>query len=122
MAEEEKKEESSRGEEASEEGKEEPKFEYCESCGLRMMKPEDHGGSDPENKWCFHCCEDDGTHKDKEKIRERIKGILQSHDAYTVMGERPSDEDAENLIDSYMKKMPAWMTEEERKAWEEENS
>jgi hypothetical protein len=108
---------------AAEEEEEKPKFEYCEACGYRMMSDDAHGGGDPNNKWCIHCCEDDGTHKSREEVKKRVKELLQSHEAYTVMGEKPSsEEDADELAEAYMKKMKAWMTPEERKQLEEEDN
>ncbi|MBR9699678.1 hypothetical protein GOV09_04435 [Candidatus Woesearchaeota archaeon] len=88
-----------------------PAFKYCESCGIRLMKPSDCGGGDPHNARCKDCCKPDGSYKDKEEVKQHIKKLFFSPDAITVMGERvESDEEAEKLAEEYMKKMPAWQS------------
>jgi len=91
---------------------EEPVFEYCESCGIQLKTEEDHGGSDSENKWCKDCCHTDGSHKTKDEVKEHvIKDILTAPDAITVMGEKVTDEETDQLALDYMDKNPAWHVE-----------
>ena len=87
-------------------------FAYCESCGVELKKPEDHGGGDSKNKWCKECCNPDGSHKTRDDIKVVILKLLQSADAQVVMGERLSAEEANGLIEDYMNRMPAWKKEE----------
>jgi len=74
---------------------------YCESCGMPMGKPEEHGGADPSNKWCRYCSNPDGTHKTREEVR---KGWV----AFAMNSEGISREDAEKKIDQQMATLPAW--------------
>lgn len=73
----------------------------CESCGIPMEKPEDHGGGDLNNKWCVYCCKSDGTHKSKRGVRE---GMIQFH----MKSFGKSRKKAEKDVDEHMRKMPAW--------------
>jgi Putative zinc ribbon domain len=105
--------------EVTEEGgeeKEEPKFEYCEACGIQLMNPEDHGGGKADNKWCKDCCKEDGTHLSREEIKERTKKIISSPDGYYTMGgDKPSEEELDKMSEEYMKKLPAWEEKGEKK-------
>lgn len=92
---------------------EEINFEYCESCGIRLMKKEDHGSNNLQNKWCINCCNSDGSHKPREDVKKNIVRLFMSIDAYKVMGEKLTQEEAEQLAEEYMKKMPAWSKESE---------
>jgi len=85
----------------------EVKFEYCESCGIQLQKPEDRGKGDG-NTWCKDCCNEDGSHKSVEEIKKRIKNLLLSPEATVSMGEKVSEEDIDNFVEDYMRKMPAW--------------
>jgi len=92
----------------AEEEVDEVKFEYCQSCGIRIKGKEDHGGSDPENKWCKGCCNPDGSRKSREEIKKKIVELVSSDKAYIVMGERATPEELDKMAEEYMKKLPAW--------------
>jgi hypothetical protein len=88
---------------------EEPKFYYCEACGKRMIKIEDHGGTKLENTWCNECSDDSGKHKTKEQVKEKIVKWIMSDIGYKVTGEKiESKEEAEKMADEFMKNLPAW--------------
>ena len=72
----------------------------CESCGLPLQKPEDHGAGDPANKYCRYCAPD-GKLKSREQVREGWIG-------YTIKAESISREEAEDKVDREMAKLPAW--------------
>ena len=73
----------------------------CESCGMPMVRLEDHGGGRLDVHYCKYCTDQAGGLKPREEIRQ---GMID----FTVVTQRKSIEDAEKFVDSYMKKMPAW--------------
>ncbi len=72
----------------------------CESYGLPMIIPEDHGGSNPANKYCKHCAPN-GTLMSRQWIRD---GWID----YVMKTEHLSKEEAGKRVDEEMAKMPAW--------------
>lgn len=74
----------------------------CESCGMPMSKPEDHGGD--SEKYCKYCAPD-GKLRTREEVRE---GWIIA----TMKMEGISREDAEKKVDETMPKMPAWRENE----------
>jgi hypothetical protein len=96
---------------AEEVTEEEPKFYYCESCGKRLFRAEDHGNNDMNNLWCKDCCNPDGSHKSRDEAKKVVMKLLLSPDAVRSMGERLDKEEAEKLAEEYMKRMPAWSGE-----------
>jgi len=73
----------------------------CESCGMPMERMEDHGGGKIGSKYCKYCVDESGKLKSKEQIR---KGWVQ----FVMKSEGKSQKESEKLVDSQMKKMPAW--------------
>ncbi len=95
----------------------------CESCGMPMEKPEDHGGGKEDNSWCKYCCKEDGSHKSKEEVREGVITFMMSEEGEKVFGKKfESREEAEKAADEHIAKMPAWKEEttEENKEEAEE--
>ena len=76
----------------------------CESCGLAMVKAEDHGGSNINNKYCKNCAPD-GKLMSRERIREGWTN-------YIIKTEGISIEKAEKKVNKEMAKMPAWRRKE----------
>ena len=73
----------------------------CESCGMPMNSPADHGGGDPDNPCCVHCCQPDGTLKSYEEMLAGMTAFM--------MKMRGLDEAAaEAAARDYMATMPAW--------------
>ncbi len=73
----------------------------CESCGMPMMKPEDHGAGKEDNKYCKYCTDEEGKLKSREQVKE---GMMQ----LKMNSEKKSIEQAEREVEEYMKSMPAW--------------
>ncbi len=92
---------------------EEPVFEYCESCGIRLIKKEDHGGSDPKNTWCKDCCNPNGSHKTKEEIKKNVAKLFTKIDISKLLGESPAIDEIDKMAEDYLKRMPAWAPKEE---------
>ena len=70
----------------------------CESCGLPMENPEDHGGQIPGNRYCKFCTDAEGNLKSRDQVRNGMINLMKSK----------GEKDAERLVDQYMQKMPAW--------------
>ncbi|MFB0559117.1 MAG: VOC family protein [Dehalococcoidales bacterium] len=73
----------------------------CLSCGMPMTKPEDFGGGNPENIYCVHCSNPDGTLKSYDEV---LKGMVN----FMIMSQNMDRETAERAAREYMAKMPAW--------------
>ena len=72
----------------------------CESCGMPMQRPEDHGAGDATNKYCRYCAPD-GRLKSREDVREGwINAVMKMENLLR--------EEAEKKVDEAMPKMPAW--------------
>jgi len=73
----------------------------CQSCGMPMTSPVEHGGGDKENLYCFRCCQADGSLKSFEEVLEGMTGFM--------MESRNMDrEAAESAAREYLVMMPAW--------------
>ena len=82
-------------------------MEFCESCGMPMRKPSDHGGGKPFNSYCRNCTDEDGNLKSKEEI---IRGWVR----FSMESEGLPREEAEIRVEEQMSKMPAWKDFEEK--------
>ena len=78
-----------------------PMTANCESCGMPMVKPDDHGGGDPENKYCVYCCQPDGSLKSYEEALEGMTNFM-------MKMQNMDREAAEKAAGEYLAKMPAW--------------
>jgi hypothetical protein len=65
-----------------------------------MVKAEDHGGGELNNKYCKNCAPD-GKLMSRKQIRE---GWI----SYIIKTEGIPKEEAEKKVDEEMAKMPAW--------------
>ena len=73
----------------------------CQSCGMPMTSPAEHGGGNKENLYCVRCCLDDGTLKSFEEVLEGMTGFM--------MESRGMDQKAaESAARDYLAMMPAW--------------
>ena len=73
----------------------------CLSCGMPLSKPEDFGGGNPENVYCVHCCQPDGSLKSREEV---LEGMI-----FFMMQTQNMDKPAAELAaKDYMARMPAW--------------
>ncbi|NIT04623.1 hypothetical protein GTO10_07070, partial [Candidatus Saccharibacteria bacterium] len=44
----------------------------CQSCGMPMDKPEDHGGGDANNPHCKYCTDPTGNLLPREQVRNKM--------------------------------------------------
>lgn len=73
----------------------------CQSCGMPMDKPEDHGGGRPDNLYCKYCTDPSGNLLPRETVRQNmIQFYIQK------MGKTPDEAVIE--VDKIMATMPAW--------------
>jgi len=75
----------------------------CLSCGMPMSKPEDFGGGNPENLYCVHCSNPDGSLKSYEEVFQGMTNFM-------MQSQNMDRETAEKAAKDYMSKMPAWST------------
>ncbi|MFC2008089.1 VOC family protein [Chloroflexota bacterium] len=73
----------------------------CMSCGMPMTKPEEFGGGDPTNLFCFLCCNPDGSLKSREEVYEGMVNFM-------MTSQNMDRKTAETAAKEYMAKMPAW--------------
>lgn len=73
----------------------------CQSCGMPMVRLEDHGGGRLDVHYCKYCTDAQGELKPREQVRQGMIDLM-------VTARRKSIEDAEKFVDNFMKKMPAW--------------
>lgn len=76
----------------------------CQSCGMPMDKPEDHGGGDVNNSFCQYCTDEQGNLLPKEQVRAKMV-------QFYVQKQSKTQEEAEKLTDQLMSSMPAWKGE-----------
>jgi len=73
----------------------------CLSCGMPMSKPEDFGGGNPENIYCVHCANADGSLKGYDEVFRSMVNFM-------MMFQKMDGETAEKAIKALLAKMPAW--------------
>jgi uncharacterized glyoxalase superfamily protein PhnB len=73
----------------------------CMSCGMPMLKPEDHGAGKPSSLYCVHCFNSDGSLKTYEEV-------CQGMTAFMIMSQKMDRATAKRSAKEYMAKMPAW--------------
>jgi uncharacterized glyoxalase superfamily protein PhnB len=73
----------------------------CMSCGMPMAKPEDFGGGNPENLYCVHCSNPDGSLKSYEEVFEGMVNFM-------VSSQKMGRKTAESAVKERMSSMPAW--------------
>lgn len=57
------------------------KEKICESCGMPMKNINEFGGGNPENKYCIHCTDGNGSLKPyEEKVRDYTNFIMKTND------------------------------------------
>lgn len=75
----------------------------CQSCGMPMDKPEDHGGGRPDNPYCKYCADAQGNLLPRETVKQNmVQFYIQK------MGKTPDEAAVE--VDKIMATMPAWQT------------
>ena len=73
----------------------------CMSCGMPMTKLEEFGGGNPDNIYCVHCSNPDGSLKSYDEV---LKGMVN----FMMASQNMDRESAERAAKEYMSKMPAW--------------
>jgi uncharacterized glyoxalase superfamily protein PhnB len=73
----------------------------CLSCGMPLTKPEDFGGGNPENLYCVHCANPDGSLKS-------YQAVLAGMTNFMMTNQNMDRESAEQAAREYLAKMPAW--------------
>jgi thioredoxin-related protein len=68
---------------------------------MKMTKPEEYGGQKVGNPSCVYCSNEDGSLKPRNTVRE---GMIQ----FWMSREKYNRAKAEQFVDDYMSKMPAW--------------
>ncbi len=74
---------------------------YCESCSMPMIKKEDFGGGNIDNKYCKHCCDDKGSLKSYDEV---FSGMVE----FAVKNLDISMDKARESVSENMANMPAW--------------
>ncbi|MFW9907967.1 MAG: zinc ribbon domain-containing protein [Candidatus Thorarchaeota archaeon] len=46
---------------------------YCLECGMPLVKQEDYGGEDTENRYCCHCTDEEGNLVRRSRVQDGIK-------------------------------------------------
>lgn len=73
----------------------------CQSCGMPMMKPDDHGGGRLDNAYCKYCTDTQGNLLPKDQVREKM---IQFH----IQNLGKTQQQAEVDVDRHMALMPVW--------------
>jgi hypothetical protein len=74
---------------------------HCESCGMPMHKPSEHGGGFEQNPYCIFCTDEDGNLKSYKEI---FGGMVENF----FIPQGLSKKEAEAAAQDLMSKMPAW--------------
>jgi uncharacterized glyoxalase superfamily protein PhnB len=73
----------------------------CMSCGMPMNELEDFGGRNPENMYCGHCSNPDGSLKSYKEVFEGMVNFM-------VSSQKMDRKTAESAVKERMSSMPAW--------------
>lgn len=73
----------------------------CMSCGMSMTRPGDFGGGNPDNLYCVHCSNLDGSLKSYDEVLEGMVNFM-------MKSQNVDRETAERVAREQMAKMPAW--------------
>jgi uncharacterized glyoxalase superfamily protein PhnB len=73
----------------------------CLSCGMPMTKPEEFGGGNPENMFCVHCSNPDGSLKTYDEV---LNGMVN----FMMTSQSLDRKTAEKRAREHMANMPAW--------------
>ena len=73
----------------------------CISCGMPMIKPDDHAQGDPTKDYCLYCARPDGTMRSYE---EALEGMTQ----FAARSQGISLDAAREVARGIMAELPAW--------------
>ena len=51
---------------------------YCLACGVPLVKQEDFGGNDPDNRYCVNCTDENGKLREEDNVRRGIRAFWSS--------------------------------------------
>ena len=68
------------------------------------LKPEDFGGQNPDNLYCVHCSNPDGSLKSYDEV---LKGMV----VFMVNTQHMDEKSAGVAAREYLAKMPAWSSQ-----------
>ena len=74
----------------------------CQSCGMPMTRSEEFGGGNPNNVYCAHCTNPDGSLKTYEEV---LEGMIH----FMMANQNLEHGAAEQAAREYMAQMPAWL-------------
>ncbi len=67
---------------------------YCLACGVPLVKKEDFGGGNPENRYCCNCSDEKGNLLKEPTIRD---GIMRFWRSRNRGGNTPSESFSRNI-------------------------
>ena len=73
----------------------------CQSCGMPMTCPQEHGGGNQESMYCIRCCHPDGSLKDYEEV---LTGMV----SFMMESRKMDKAAAESAARGFLTTMPAW--------------
>lgn len=73
----------------------------CQSCGMPMDRPEDHGAGNAQSPYCKYCADADGNLLPREIVKDKMID-------FRIKAHSVSRDQAEQEIENFMAKMPAW--------------
>ena len=73
----------------------------CQSCGMPMTSPAEHGGGYKENLYCVNCCDASGSLKSFEEVLEGMTSFM-------MESRNMERKEAETAARQYLAMMPAW--------------
>ncbi|MBN1176977.1 MAG: VOC family protein [Dehalococcoidales bacterium] len=73
----------------------------CQSCGMPMTSPAEHGGGYKENLYCVNCCDTSGSLRSFEEVLESMTGFM-------MESRKMERKEAEIAARQYLAMMPAW--------------
>ena len=57
---------------------------YCLECGIPLVKQEDFGGENPDNRYCCNCTDEDGNLIRRSRVQDGIKHFWSQRENHTT--------------------------------------
>lgn len=81
------------------------KCQSCGSCGMPLLRPEDHASGDETSELCCYCVREDGTPKNYQEV---LKGMAE----YFIQSQGITQEAAQKIAYQVMDNLPYWTLKE----------